>query len=195
MHGKRQAARAATGGVLRSAVAASATPHRQRTNQDFCGWSKWTPASTASRSTPPAALSFRSAFASHKPSSSGRHPPLGGGRLLAHTPCPEYGPHRPNPIVAIHYGGFRNSVASTFCPVQAFVRRFPGAKASPTNAPSKTPPCLLPPFPPCFAPRARFPAATPCLVGIPASPPAAGRMAGSPYSAEGVRQTRKPTLL
>ena len=31
----------------------------------------------------------------------------------------------------------------------------------------KKSPCLLPPFPPCFAPRARFPTATPCLIGIP----------------------------
>ena len=34
----------------------------------------------------PAALSFRSALAIQKPSSSGRHPPLGGGRMLAHSP-------------------------------------------------------------------------------------------------------------
>ena len=58
MHGRRETAGAATGGVLRLAVAASATPHRERTNQEFCGWTKWTPASTATRSTPPAALSI-----------------------------------------------------------------------------------------------------------------------------------------
>ena len=58
IHGRRETAGAATGGVLRLAVAASATPHRQRTNQDFCGSANWTHASTASRSTPPAALSI-----------------------------------------------------------------------------------------------------------------------------------------
>ena len=58
MHGKRKTAGAATGGVLRMAVAASKTPHRRRTNREFCGWAKWTPASTDSRSTPPAALSI-----------------------------------------------------------------------------------------------------------------------------------------
>ena len=48
------------------------------------------PTSTATRSTPPAALSFRSALAIHKPSSSGRHPPLGGGRILARFPFSKY---------------------------------------------------------------------------------------------------------
>ena len=38
---------------------------------------------------PPAALSFRSALAIHKPSSSGRHPPPGGGRMLVHSPFSE----------------------------------------------------------------------------------------------------------
>ena len=38
----------------------------------------------------PAALSFRSAIAVHKPSSFGRHPPLGGGRMLAHSPFSKY---------------------------------------------------------------------------------------------------------
>ncbi len=58
MHGRRKTARAVTGGVLRLAVAASVTPHRQRTNRDFCGWTKWTHAATAPRNTPPAALSI-----------------------------------------------------------------------------------------------------------------------------------------
>ena len=90
IHGKRQAAGAATGGVLRLAVAASTTFHRQETNQSLCGWTMRKPASTAPRSTPPAALSFHSALAIHKPSSSGRHPPLGGGRMLAHSPFSKY---------------------------------------------------------------------------------------------------------
>ena len=47
-------------------------------------------ASTATRSTPPAALSFRSALAIHKPSSFGRHPPLGGGQMLARPPFSNY---------------------------------------------------------------------------------------------------------
>ncbi len=34
--------------------------------------------------------------------STGRHPPLGGGRMLARPPCPEYGPHRLDSIVTIH---------------------------------------------------------------------------------------------
>ena len=61
MHGRRKTAGAATGGVLRLAVAASVTPHQQGTNQDFCEWTKWTQASTASCSTHPAALSICSA--------------------------------------------------------------------------------------------------------------------------------------
>ncbi len=60
MHGKRQTAGAATGGVLRAAVAASMTSHRQETKQSLCGWTMRKPASTATRSTPPAALSIRS---------------------------------------------------------------------------------------------------------------------------------------
>ena len=90
MHGKRQAAGAATGGVLQSAVSPITTFHRQQTKQSLCGWTTQKPASTATRSTPPAALSFRAALAIHKPSSSGRHPPLGGGRMLAHSPFSRY---------------------------------------------------------------------------------------------------------
>jgi hypothetical protein len=90
MHGKRQAAGAATGGVLRSAVAPITTFHRQQKNQSLCGWTTQKPASTATRSTPPAALSFRATLAIHKPSSSGRHPPLGRGRMLAHSPFSRY---------------------------------------------------------------------------------------------------------
>ena len=98
MHGRRKAAGAATGGVLRAAIAASTTPHRQRTNQEFCGWTQWTHASTASRSTPPAALSI----CSEGPIPLEILPPGGtplseGGRMLARTPCPEYGPIVPDP--------------------------------------------------------------------------------------------------
>ncbi len=56
MHGKRQVAGAATGGVLRNAVAASATPLRKQANQAPCEWTMRKPASPATRSTPPAAL-------------------------------------------------------------------------------------------------------------------------------------------
>ncbi len=94
----RETAGAATEGVLRLAVAASATPHRRRTNQEFCGWSKWTHASTASRSTPPAALSICDEGSIPLPILPPGAPPLGGGQMLAHTPCPEYGPHRHNPL-------------------------------------------------------------------------------------------------
>jgi hypothetical protein len=55
------------------------------------------PASTAPRSTPPAALSIRSTLAIHKPSSSGRHPPLGGGGMLAHSPFSKYLSTLPRP--------------------------------------------------------------------------------------------------
>ena len=50
MAGKRQATEAATGGVLRVAVAAWATLH-----QPFCGWGMRKHAPTAPRNTPPAA--------------------------------------------------------------------------------------------------------------------------------------------
>ncbi len=86
MPGRRQAAGAATGGVLRGAVAASAAPHRQQAGQALCGWTLRKHASTATRSTPPAALSIRSEAAIQEPSSAGRHPPLGGGRMLTHAP-------------------------------------------------------------------------------------------------------------
>ncbi len=82
MHGKRPAARAATGGVLRSAVVTITTFHCQQKKQSLCGWSMRKPASTATRSTPPAALSFRSTLAIHKPSSSGRPPLSKGGECL-----------------------------------------------------------------------------------------------------------------
>ncbi len=42
-------------------------------------------------------------------------------------------------------------VHQMFC---AFAGRFRGADAPPKNSTSKNPPCLLPPSPPCFAPRA-----------------------------------------
>jgi hypothetical protein len=114
MHGKRQAAGGAAGGVLRSAVAASTTFHRQQKKQSLCGWPLRKPASTAIRSTPPAALSTRSALASHKPSSFGRHPPLGGGRMLAHSPFSKY-----RATIS------RQSSTSTIIPEEPASRTFP----------------------------------------------------------------------
>ena len=38
------------------------------------------------------------------------------------------------------------------------------------SPPLQNPPCLLPPFPPRFAPRARFPKVNPCPIGIPPGP-------------------------
>ncbi len=40
----------------------------------------------------------------------------------------------------------------------------------PGKLPLQNPPCLFPPFPPRFAPRARFPKVNPCPIGIPPGP-------------------------
>ena len=55
MDGKGQASGAATGGVLRDAVAVCATLQEQQAKQAFCGWSMRKLAPTAVRNTPPAA--------------------------------------------------------------------------------------------------------------------------------------------
>ena len=89
MHCKRQVAGAATGGVLRAAVATTSTSLRQQADQTFCGSIMCKQASTAHRSTPPAALF-------------GRHPPLGEGRMLAHAPFSDIDPqayhHHSHPL-------------------------------------------------------------------------------------------------
>jgi hypothetical protein len=103
MHGRKKTEGAATGRVLRLAVAASATPHRQRTNQDFCGW-----ASGRMHRRPPAVLPRRPLHSLRSRNPTNRLPaggtPLseGGECLRVPHPCPGYGPHRHNPIVTIH---------------------------------------------------------------------------------------------
>ncbi len=60
MTGKRQATGAATGGVLREAVATKHNSIPATKTQALCGWTLRKHASTATRSTPPAALSIHS---------------------------------------------------------------------------------------------------------------------------------------
>ena len=60
MHGKRQVAGAATGGVLRAAVATTSTSLQQQADQTICESIMCKHASTAHRSTPPTALSIHS---------------------------------------------------------------------------------------------------------------------------------------
>ena len=125
MHGRRKTAGAATGGVLRLAVAASATPPRQRTNRALYGWTTRKHAATATRSTPSAALSIRSAAAIQNPSFTGLHPPLGGGRMHAHPPFSKYlsaisRPSSPSTKFPEEAPPF--SVPSVFCAAGPFVK-------------------------------------------------------------------------
>ena len=90
MHGKRQAAGAATGGVLRSAAAQITTPHRQHKNQSLqidpttaCidGHPQYSPPRPflPLRTCNPQAISLRAAPPSRR-----------GGRMLAHSQCSKY---------------------------------------------------------------------------------------------------------
>ncbi len=70
----------------------------------------------------------------------GRHPPLGGGRMLARTPYPEYRPHRPNPIVTIH----KNPRRTPFSKYRSAISR----QSSPsTMIPEEPPDCTFRPRP------------------------------------------------
>ncbi len=77
------------------------TPCRTQTNQALCRWAMRKQVSTATRSTPPAALAIRSTAAIQEPSSTGRPPPLGGGKCLRTLHSPNISPqshgHHPHP--------------------------------------------------------------------------------------------------
>ena len=72
--------------------------------------------------------------------------------------------------------------------------RFRSMAPPPANSTSQNPPCLLPPFPQCFAPRARFPKVNPCLASIRTRPPlpcAGGRVPLTRASGAPVRACRR----
>ena len=103
MHGKRQVAGAATGGVLRAAVATTSTSLQQQADQTFCESIMCKHASTAHRSTPPTALSIHSQGTILAPSGG---PPLseGGGCLrMSHSAhaAPRSHHHHPLPLKSL----------------------------------------------------------------------------------------------
>ena len=106
MHGKRQVAGAATGGVLRAAVATTSTSLQQQADQTFCESIMCKHASTAHRSTPPTALSIHSQGTILAPFLPSGGTPLseGGGCLrMSHSAhaTPRSHHHHPLPLKSL----------------------------------------------------------------------------------------------
>ena len=134
------------------------------------------PASTATRSTPPAALSFRSALAIHKPSSFGRPPLSEGGEcsrtlhspnispgFLVHPPVHYNSRRTKNMDIVGHFSTSMHPAGETPAPPEStrFPIRFPTMSAPRAHRPLVTRHC---------ARRAQVvPSCPSCLISLPRS--------------------------